>query len=53
VVDPALVRSHEVLELHGSHAKLSTATGWEPRIPLATTLIDTVAWWREQLAAEA
>jgi len=53
VVDPALVRSHEVLELRGSHAKLSTATGWEPRIPLATTLVDTVAWWREQLAAEA
>lgn len=49
VVDPSLVRAHEVLELRGSHAKLSAATGWEPRIDLATTLADTVAWWREQL----
>lgn len=52
VVDPAMVRAHEVPEFRGSHAKLSAATGWEPRIPLATTLADTVAWWREQLASE-
>ncbi len=52
VIDPALVRGHEVLELRGSYAKLSAVTGWEPRIPLATTLADTVAWWREQLAGD-
>jgi GDP-4-dehydro-6-deoxy-D-mannose reductase len=49
VIDPALVRAHEVLELRGSHAKLTAATGWEPRIPLDVTLADTLAWWREQL----
>ena len=51
VVDPALVRAHEVMELRGSHAKLTEATGWEPLIPLKLTLRDTVAWWREELRA--
>lgn len=51
VVDPAKVRAHEVMELRGSHAKLTAATGWEPAIPLRLTLRDTVAWWREELRA--
>jgi GDP-4-dehydro-6-deoxy-D-mannose reductase len=46
VVDPALVRSHEVPDLRGSYAALRAATGWEPQIPLAQTLADTLAWWR-------
>ncbi len=50
VVDPALVRPHEVSDIRGSHARLTAATGWEPRIPLDTTLADAVAWWRERLA---
>ncbi len=52
VVDPAKVRAHEVMELRGSHAKLTAATGWEPAIPLQLTLRDTVAWWQEELRAE-
>jgi len=48
-VDPELLRPHEIMEVRGSHAKLTAATGWEPRIPLAMTLADTVAWWREEL----
>ncbi len=52
VVDPDLVRAHEVMEMGGSHEKLAAATGWQPRIELATTLADTVAWWREQLRAD-
>ena len=51
-VDPAKVRAHEVMELRGSHAKLTAATGWEPAIPLRMTLGDTVRWWREELAAD-
>ena len=51
VVDPALVRPNEVMEMRGSHAKLTAATGWEPEISLARTLADTVAWWREELRA--
>ena len=51
VVDPALVRAHEVLEVRGSAERLRAATGWEPEIPLATTLADTVAWWRGEIRA--
>lgn len=49
VVDPALVRPHEVMELRGSCAALHAATGWEPEIPLPRTLADTLAWWRDEL----
>lgn len=52
-VDPDLVRPHEVDEIRGSHARLTDATGWEPEIPLDTTLGDAVAWWRERLAGAA
>ena len=48
-VDPSLVRAHEVMEVRGDHTKLSTATGWEPRIALSQTLADTVEWWQERL----
>ena len=53
VVDPDLVREHEVLEVRGSHAKLTAATGWEPEIPLDRTLADTLEWWTEQLSRDA
>jgi GDP-4-dehydro-6-deoxy-D-mannose reductase len=49
VVDPELVREHEVMEIRGSHARLTQATGWEPEIPLRRTLADTVAWWERKL----
>ena len=42
--DPALLRPVDVPVLRGS-AALLTATGWEPRIPLATTLADVLASW--------
>jgi GDP-4-dehydro-6-deoxy-D-mannose reductase len=45
------VRGHEVMEIRGSADKLRAATGWEPEIPLETTLADTVAWWREEIRA--
>jgi GDP-4-dehydro-6-deoxy-D-mannose reductase len=48
VVDPKLVRGHEVLEIRGSHDRLTHATGWEPVIPLDRTLADAVAWWETQ-----
>jgi GDP-4-dehydro-6-deoxy-D-mannose reductase len=53
VVDPALVRPNEVMELRGSADALRGATGWTPEIPLEQTLADTVAWWRAQLRAGA
>lgn len=50
-IDQARVRAHDVPEIVGSHAALTAATGWEPQIPLATTLADTVAWWTQELTA--
>jgi GDP-4-dehydro-6-deoxy-D-mannose reductase len=50
-VDPALLRARDVAELRGSPAKLARVVGWAPEIPLARTLADTLAWWREALAA--
>lgn len=49
-IDQSLVRAHEVMEVRGSADKLRAATGWQPEIPLADTLRDTVAWWRERSA---
>ena len=51
MVDPALVRPNEVMDLRGSNEALRAATGWQPEIPLERTLADTVAWWRAELQA--
>ena len=51
VVDPALVRAHEVMEVRGSAERLAAATGWAPEIALEQTLADTVAWWRAEIRA--
>lgn len=44
--DPKKLRKHEVMEIRGSHERLAAATGWQPQIPLETTLSDTLDWWR-------
>ena len=44
--DPSRLREHEVMDIRGSHARLTEATGWEPEIALETTLSDTLDWWR-------
>jgi GDP-4-dehydro-6-deoxy-D-mannose reductase len=49
-VDPALLRDHDARDMCGSHARLTAATGWEPEIPLARTVRDTLDWWRGQLS---
>ena len=51
VVDERLVRAHEVKEIRGSAVRLRELTGWQPEIPLETTLADTVAWWRREIVA--
>ncbi|HEX3332821.1 MAG TPA: GDP-mannose 4,6-dehydratase, partial [Acidimicrobiales bacterium] len=43
--DPELVRPVDVPVLRGDAALLRAATGWEPQIPLATTLADVLASW--------
>jgi GDP-4-dehydro-6-deoxy-D-mannose reductase len=50
VVDPALVRAHEVPDVRGSYEALKAATGWEPRIPISQTIADSIAWWDARLA---
>jgi len=52
VVDEALLRPHEVIELRGSNEALRAATGWEPEVPLARTLSETLASWRAAPAPE-
>jgi GDP-4-dehydro-6-deoxy-D-mannose reductase len=48
-IDPARVRANEVMDLRGSHTRLTAATGWEPEIPLRQTMADTIAWWEHEL----
>jgi GDP-4-dehydro-6-deoxy-D-mannose reductase len=48
--DPERMRSHDAREMRGSHERLTAASGWEPRIPLAQTVRDTLDWWRERVA---
>jgi GDP-4-dehydro-6-deoxy-D-mannose reductase len=43
--DPALLRPVDVPVLRGSAALLRSVTGWEPQIPLATTLADVLTSW--------
>jgi len=43
--DPELVRPVDVPVLRGDARRLREATGWQPVIPLATTLADVLASW--------
>jgi GDP-4-dehydro-6-deoxy-D-mannose reductase len=45
-VDASRLRKHEVMDIRGSHERLTEATGWEPAIALDRTLADTLDWWR-------
>jgi GDP-4-dehydro-6-deoxy-D-mannose reductase len=51
--DPTRVRENEVMEITGSHEKLTAKTAWQPEIPLEDTLRDTLGWWRAQLGVGA
>ena len=48
VVDPDRYRSVDVPTVLGDAARLRAATGWEPSIPLATTLADLLEYWRQR-----
>jgi GDP-4-dehydro-6-deoxy-D-mannose reductase len=50
IVDPALVRPREVMDLRGDPSRLTALTGWEPQIPLRQTMSDTIEWWERELA---
>ena len=46
--DPARLREHEVMDIRGSHDKLTGATGWRPEIRFEQTIRDTLDWWRSR-----
>ena len=48
-VDPDRLRPSDVEILLGDYSKLHEDTGWEPRIPLQTTLQDTLEYWRNRV----
>lgn len=45
--DPALMRPADDPELVCDNTKFKTLTGWEPEIPIETTLKDTLDYWRD------
>ncbi len=50
VVDPSRLRPIQVRDLAADASRLRRDTGWRPRVPLARSLADTLAWWRERTA---
>lgn len=47
--DPARLRPAEQRRMCGSHAKLTAATGWQPRIELRDTLAQLMNHWMQEL----
>ena len=48
VTDAARLRPSDIAVNVGDPSKLRALTGWQPRIPFAQTLSDTLDWWRER-----
>ena len=49
--DPARLRPSDVPVLRGSADKIQKSVGWRPSIPLETTLIDLLDYWRQRIRA--
>lgn len=47
--DPARMRPSDIMVVRGDYTRFRQATGWEPRIPLETSLQDLLDYWRGQL----
>jgi GDP-4-dehydro-6-deoxy-D-mannose reductase len=48
--EPGRSREQNVPFMGGDYRRLREATGWEPRIPLRSTLQDVYDYWREKLS---
>lgn len=48
VEDPAKLRPSDNPLLYGDHKKLTADTGWQPEIPIETTLADVIADWQSR-----
>ena len=44
------MRAHEVMDLRGANDAIARATGWQPTIPFAQTMRDTIEWWERRLS---
>jgi GDP-4-dehydro-6-deoxy-D-mannose reductase len=51
-LDPERVRSGEPTAFALDAARFRRRTGWAPQIPLLTSLMDTLEYWRGQVTAE-
>lgn len=49
MTDPERIRKVEITDMHLDNNKLRQEIGWEPQIPLAETLNETLAFWMEQI----
>jgi GDP-4-dehydro-6-deoxy-D-mannose reductase len=47
--DPARLRPSDTPVVHGSHARLTAETGWQPQIPIDQTLSDLLDHWRARV----
>ncbi|KKS94362.1 MAG: NAD-dependent epimerase/dehydratase, partial [Candidatus Collierbacteria bacterium GW2011_GWC2_43_12] len=46
--DPTRNNPSDVPVIIGSHAKITTETGWTPEIPIEQTLKDLLDWYRSK-----
>jgi GDP-4-dehydro-6-deoxy-D-mannose reductase len=52
-LDPGLTRPIDRSATIGSFAALHAATGWSPEIPIAQSVLDTLAYWRSEQLTQA
>jgi GDP-4-dehydro-6-deoxy-D-mannose reductase len=50
-IDEARLRPHDIAVIQGDATRIRADLGWTPAIPVERTLSDTLAWWRQSLAA--
>ena len=50
VQDPSRFRPNDPPLLVGDHSRLTSHTGWQPRIPFEQTIVDLLEYWRTQVA---
>ncbi len=50
--DPSKLRPSDLPVLYGDYTRFKAATGWEPAIPLETSLLDLLEYWRAKVKEE-
>jgi GDP-4-dehydro-6-deoxy-D-mannose reductase len=52
-IDQSRYRSNDTQRIWGDHSKLTEDTGWQPQIPIETTLTDMLNYWRKMVGTDA